>query len=63
MENPSSEQPYKKGTYGKRPMWQWIVLYLIIGGIVYYGIYYFAVAKKGGYQNSNTTNSQSGSYY
>ncbi len=27
--------------YGKRPMWQWIVLYLIIGGAIYYAVYYF----------------------
>lgn len=27
--------------YGKRPLWQWIVLYLIIGGILYFLIYYF----------------------
>ncbi len=30
----------KKG-YGKRPLWQWVLIYLVIGGVVYYGIYYF----------------------
>lgn len=37
------------GGYGKRPLWQWIVLYLVIGGIVYAGIYYFFMSKDGGY--------------
>lgn len=35
--------------YGKRPLWQWIVIYLVIGAIVYGLIYYFVIAKKGGY--------------
>jgi hypothetical protein len=30
-----------KGGYGKRPMWQWLLIYLIIGGIAYFVIYYF----------------------
>jgi hypothetical protein len=29
----------KPSGYGKRPMWQWILLYIIVGGIVYYLIY------------------------
>lgn len=37
------------GGYGKRPLWQWIVLYLVIGGIVYAAIYYFFMSKNGGY--------------
>ena len=42
--------------YGKRPLWQWIVVYLVIGGIIYALVYYFVLAKKGGYSyNSNTT--------
>lgn len=36
--------------YGKRPLWQWILLYIVIGAIVYGLIYYFVFAKKGGYQ-------------
>lgn len=35
--------------YGKRPFWEWMVIYLIIGGIIYGLIYYFVSAKKGGY--------------
>jgi hypothetical protein len=35
--------------YGKRPLWQWVLIYLVIGAVVYYAIYYFVFAKKGGY--------------
>ncbi|MEK7063973.1 MAG: cupredoxin domain-containing protein [Patescibacteria group bacterium] len=33
--------------YDKRPLWQWLVIYLIIGGLIYAAIYYFYFAKKG----------------
>ncbi|HSD98274.1 MAG TPA: hypothetical protein VLB73_01070 [Patescibacteria group bacterium] len=36
-------------SYSKRPLWQWILLYVILGLIVYGLIYYFVFAKKGGY--------------
>ena len=29
---------YGKG-YGKRPLWQWIALYVVVGGIFYYLAY------------------------
>lgn len=48
----------KKGGYGKRPLWQWILIYVIIGGIVYGAIYYFFFAKNG-YSYSTTSNSSS----
>lgn len=41
--------------YGKRPLWQWVIIYLIIGGIIYAGIYYSFLAKKGGYSQSSST--------
>lgn len=31
----------KKYGYGKRPLWHWILLYLIVGAVAYYLIYYF----------------------
>ena len=34
-------------SYGKRPLWQWILIYLIVGGLIYYAVYYFYFAKKG----------------
>ncbi|QQG40838.1 MAG: hypothetical protein HYV37_00755 [Candidatus Levyibacteriota bacterium] len=36
--------------YGKRPLWQWILLYVVIGGIIYALVYYFILASKGGIQ-------------
>jgi plastocyanin len=45
MEN--TDQP-KQSSYGKRPMWQWLLIYVVIGGILYYGVYYFMYAKKTG---------------
>lgn len=35
--------------YSKRPLWQWILLYLVLGAAVYGLIYYFVFAKKGSY--------------
>lgn len=40
-------EAYGKG-YGKRPLWQWILIYVVVGAIVYGLIYYFVLAKKGG---------------
>ena len=39
----------ENGSYGgKRPLWQWVLIYLIIGAVVYGLIYYFVLAKRGG---------------
>jgi Leucine-rich repeat (LRR) protein len=53
----------KQGGYGKRPLWQWILLYIIIAVVAYGLIYYFYIAKNGGYtynqpqtQNNNQKN-------
>ena len=40
------------GGYGKRPLWQWVVIYAVIGLVVYGAIYYFVLAPKGGYNFS-----------
>jgi plastocyanin len=43
----------KKSAYGKRPLWQWIVLYVVVAIVIYGLVYYFVLAKKGGgYNNS-----------
>lgn len=42
--------PQVNNGYGKRPLWQWVVLYVLIGLVVYGLVYYFVFAKKGGYQ-------------
>lgn len=39
---------YGKSYGGKRALWQWIILYLIIGGIVYAIVYYVFLAPKRG---------------
>lgn len=51
MDNGSQPQAPKqkpeKG-YGKRPAWQWVVLYLIVGAIVYGLVYYFFMSSGSG---------------
>ena len=34
-------------SYGKKPLWQWVVIYLIVGLVVYGAIYYFYFMKQG----------------
>ncbi|HSW48425.1 MAG TPA: hypothetical protein VLG67_05095 [Candidatus Saccharimonadales bacterium] len=46
----------KSNGYGKRPMWQWILIYLIIGGLIYAAVYYFLYANKGGSNTSQSSN-------
>jgi hypothetical protein len=36
------------GKYGKRPIWQWILLYLIIGSIIYFIVYLLFFKDSGG---------------
>jgi hypothetical protein len=44
----------KKG-YGKRPLWQWIAIYIVIGGILYAGVYYFVIARKSVYGSNQSS--------
>lgn len=55
-----AEVPGQK-SYGKRPIWQWILIYVVIGAVLYGAFYYFVLAKKGGYNApaSKTTNQTS----
>ena len=34
--------------YGKRPVWQYLLLYLIIGGVLYFLVYYLFFYSKSG---------------
>jgi hypothetical protein len=45
----ADETPDKESGYGKRPLWQWILIYLIIGSIIYALIYFFVIAPRGGF--------------
>ncbi len=46
---------YKKGSsksyYSKRPLWQWILIYVVVGALVYAAIYYFVIAIRSGYSS------------
>jgi len=48
MEPEQSDSPQKpsKG-YGKRPMWQWVVIYLIVAAVLYTLVYYLFIHKSG----------------
>jgi hypothetical protein len=48
-EEPKDEHPAGSGNYGKRPMWQWVVIYLIVAAIVYALIYYLFFRGSSGY--------------
>jgi hypothetical protein len=45
-DKPDEQQKPKKG-YGKRPMWQWVLLYVILAIIVYGLIYIIFIHKSG----------------
>jgi flagellar basal body-associated protein FliL len=42
---PERDKPAKG--YGKRPMWQWIVIYVVVAAIVYALIYFIFIHKSG----------------
>lgn len=43
--------------YSKRPMWQWVLLYLLVGGLIYWLIYYFVFSKnRNGYRMGSDYN-------
>ncbi len=42
LEPPDPKQKPGKG-YGKRPVWQWVAIYLVVAAIVYGLIYYFFI--------------------
>lgn len=40
--------------YGKRPVWQWVVIYLIVA-IIVYGLIYLVFIHKGGSTSTGGT--------
>lgn len=48
METDSNQEPEKASkTYGKRPVWQWVAIYLIMA-IVVYGLVYVLFMRDSG---------------
>ncbi len=43
------EDNYSKNYYSKKSLWKWILLYVVVGAVVYGFIYYYFFAKNGGY--------------
>jgi flagellar basal body-associated protein FliL len=46
-EDPGDNQKPAKG-YGKRPLWQWVLIYVVLAIIVYGLIYFIFIHKSGG---------------
>lgn len=46
-QNPAGQPQKPSKGYGKRPVWQWVVIYLVIA-IVVYGIIYLVFIHKSG---------------
>lgn len=46
-------EPEEKRSYGKRPLWQWIAIYVVLGIIAYGIIYYLFLGKKGNYSSQS----------
>ena len=52
------EENKKAGGYGKRPLWQWILLYAAVAVVIYGLIYYFVLSKNGSNPYGQTATSQ-----
>ncbi len=50
-QNSPAPQKSSKG-YGKRPVWQWVVIYLVIA-IIVYGLIYLVFIRKTGTSAAN----------
>lgn len=56
MEN---EQEKTTQGYGKRPLWQWVLIYAVIAVVLYGLVYYFVLSKNGtGTYNYNQSGTQ-----
>ncbi|HVV25544.1 MAG TPA: hypothetical protein VHC21_00730 [Candidatus Saccharimonadales bacterium] len=54
---PAGKKPAK--AYGKRPVWQWVVIYVVVA-IVVYGLIYLLFIHKGG--SGSSAGGASGGY-
>ena len=48
----SSQKPSKG--YGKRPVWQWVLIYVIVAIVVYGLVYFLFIHKSGGSSGSTS---------
>jgi flagellar basal body-associated protein FliL len=46
MDEQDEDKKSAKG-YGKRPIWQWVVIYLVVAVVVYALIYFLFIHKSG----------------
>lgn len=47
MATQNTASPAPSNGYGKRPKWQWALIYLVVAVVVYGAIYYFFIRKSG----------------
>lgn len=48
-QQPTEKTPEKSSKgYGKRPMWQWVLIYVVVAIVVYGLIYILFIHKSGG---------------
>jgi len=49
-DNQDEQKPTQSSpkSYGKRPVWQWVVIYIVLAVIVYGLIYFLFIHKSGG---------------
>jgi hypothetical protein len=47
MQTQDSQPEPKKSKYGKRPVWQWVLIYVVIAIVVYALIYFLFIHKSG----------------
>ncbi|OGM26233.1 hypothetical protein A2962_04325 [Candidatus Woesebacteria bacterium RIFCSPLOWO2_01_FULL_39_61] len=40
------ESPSSQKAYGKKPMWQWVAIYVVIGVVIYGLVYYLYLSKR-----------------
>lgn len=50
------EETPQGSRYGKRPVWQWLILYIVLAAVIYGLIYYFVFSKMNGYTNTPVGN-------
>ena len=58
MDDTNTAPTNNTSSYGKRPGWQWALIYFGIAAVVYGGVYYFVIAPRNSYNPSAAQNLQ-----